>query len=285
MCVLGLLEPLIFCSVPKASLGSVLPPRWQVASQQSGIAWAGRQGLTPCWRIQFPPPLDEISMITFLLQHRTKPQLLSRAWVHTWLKRVWTLPALLGYFLQSLRWRMKGAMIAPSTVIAQLTVHGDAGNLTIGKCCCLGITRMQSHARIQIGNCVVINDGVRLITGSHDIHSPTYDHVFTPIVIEDYAWIATDAMILKGVTIGRGAVVAAGAVVVKNVRPFSVVGGNPAREISSRNIESFNYIPSSWFAPVMAWVGRNPAIEQSEPEKGATVEPTTMSLPTDLLPH
>ena len=66
---------------------------------------------------------------------------------------------------------------------------------------------MQSHDRIQIGNCVVINDGVRIITGSHDIHSPTYEHVFAPIVIEDHAWIATDAMILKGVTLGKGAVV------------------------------------------------------------------------------
>ncbi|WP_345786497.1 acyltransferase [Prosthecobacter sp.] len=224
-------------------------------------------------------------MITFLLHHRTKPQLFSRAWVRTWLKRIWTLPPLLGYCLQSLRWRMKGAQIASSTVMAQLTVHGDARNLAIGDCCCLGITRMQTHERIQIGNCVVINDGVRLITGSHDIHSPTYEHVFAPIVIEDHAWIATDAMILKGVTIGRGAVVAAGAVVVKNVRPFSVVGGNPAKEIGSRNIESFNYIPSSWFAPVMAWVGRNPVIDRLEPAMGAAAEPPTISLPKELLPH
>lgn len=204
-------------------------------------------------------------MITFLLRHRIKPALFSPAWIRTWLKRVWTLPALLGYCLQSLRWRVKGARITPSTVIAKLTVHGNAANLSIGDCCCLGITRMQTHEQIKIGNCVVINDGVRLITGSHDIHSPTYEHVFAPIVIEDHAWIATDAMILKGVTIGRGAVIAAGAVVVKDVRPFAVVGGNPAKEIDTRNIESFQYIPSSWFAPVMAWIGRNPKLRQSEP--------------------
>jgi acetyltransferase-like isoleucine patch superfamily enzyme len=224
-------------------------------------------------------------MIAYLFQNRLKAPLFSPAWVKNWLKRVWTLPSLLGYCWQSMRWRMKGARIAPSTVISKLSVHGDASNLVIGNCCCLGITRMQTHERIQIGNCIVINDGVRLITGSHDIHSPTYEHVFAPIVIEDHAWIATDAMILKGVTIGRGAVVAAGAVVVKNVRPFSVVGGNPAKEIGSRNIESFNYIPSSWFAPVMAWVGRNLVIEQLEPAKGTTTEPPTISLPKELLPH
>ena len=56
--------------------------------------------------------------------------------------------------------------------------------------------------------------------------------------------------------------VAAGAVVVKDVRPFAVVGGNPAKEIGTRNIERFDYIPSSWFAPVMAWVGRNPVMDR-----------------------
>jgi len=197
-------------------------------------------------------------MIAHLFQNRLKPRLFSAAWVKTWLKRVWTLPSLLGYSWQALRWKLKGARIAPSTVISNLTLHGEASNLSIGEGCSIGITRMQAHAGIKIGNCVVINDGVRLITGSHDINSPTYEHVFAPIVVEDYAWVATDAMVLKGVTIGRGAVVAAGAVVVKDVRPFSVVGGNPAKEFGSRDIERFEYLPASWFGPVMAWTGRNP---------------------------
>lgn len=217
-------------------------------------------------------------MIAFLLQHRTRPALFSRAWLRTWLKRLWNLPALLGYALQSLRWRLRGARIASSSVISHLTVHGDASHLRIGECCCLGITRMQTHERIEIGNCVVINDGVRLITGSHDIHSPTYDHVFSPIIIEDHAWIATDAMILKGVRIGRGAVVAAAAVVTRDVPPFTVVGGNPAREIGTRRIESFDYIPSSWFGPVMAWVGRNPRL-QAHAELEDAPSPSASPLP------
>lgn len=225
-------------------------------------------------------------MISFLFQHRLKPRLLSPAWMKTWLKRVWTLPALLGYCWQSMRWRMKGARIAPSTVISNLTLHGDATNLSIGNCCCLGITRMQSHAEIKIGDCVVINDGVKVITGSHDIHSPTYEHVFAPIIIEDHAWVATDAMILKGVTIGRGAVVAAGAVVIKDVKPFSVVGGNPAKAIGTRNIESFEYIPSSWFGPVMAWVGRNPALEGFQSPRGNAVNvPAPLPSGVELLPN
>ena len=205
-------------------------------------------------------------MISFLYTHRLKPRPLSPAWFKTWLKRVWTLPELLRYCLHTLRLRLRGAHIPASTVLAGLTVHGDARNLHIGECCCIGVSRMQAHARIQIGDCVVINDDVKIITGSHDIHSPTYEHVFTPIIVEDHAWIATGAMILKGVKIGRGAVVAAGAVVVKDVRPFTVVGGNPAKEIGTRNIQRFEYIPSSWFAAVMAWVGRNPALGFHQPE-------------------
>lgn len=224
-------------------------------------------------------------MITFLYRHRLKPRLFSREWLKTWLKRVWTLPGLLGYCVQSLRLRLRGAQIPASSVLARLTVHGNAANLSIGRCCCVGVARMQAHARIKIGDCVVINDGVRIITGSHDIHSPTYEHLFSPIVIEDHAWIATDAMILKGVTIGRGAVVAAGAVVVKDVRPFAIVGGNPAKEIGTRNIERFDYIPSSWFAPVMAWVGRNPVIEHLEPARDATADHAGPLPATELVPH
>lgn len=217
-------------------------------------------------------------MISFLYTHRLKPRPLSPAWFKTWLKRVWTLPELLRYYRHTLRLRLRGAHIPASTVLADLTVHGDARNLHIGECCCIGVSRMQAHARIQIGDCVVINDDVKIITGSHDIHSPTYEHVFTPIIIEDHAWIATGAMILKGVKIGRGAVVAAGAVVVKDVRPFTVVGGNPAKEIGTRNIQRFEYIPSSWFAAVMAWVGRNPALDFRQPE--ISVSPAPVAAPS-----
>ena len=52
-----------------------------------------------------------------------------------------------------------------------------------------------------------------------------------PIVIEDRAWIGFNAIILKGVTIGEGSVVAAGAVVTKDVEPYTVVAGNPARVV------------------------------------------------------
>ena len=60
--------------------------------------------------------------------------------------------------------------------------------------------------------------------------------------IEVYVWVGRRCIILPGVTIGKGAVIAAGSVVVKDVEPFAVVGGNPAKFIKYRNIERFEQL-------------------------------------------
>ena len=91
-------------------------------------------------------------------------------------------------------------------------------------------------AKITIGNDVCIGEDVRLLTGSHDIGSSTFNLVVKPITISDNVWIATGAIVLPGVTIGEGAVIAAGAVVTKDVAPWTVVGGNPARVIRQRRL-------------------------------------------------
>lgn len=88
--------------------------------------------------------------------------------------------------------------------------------------------------KITIGDNVCIGEGVKLLSGSHQLESQYFDLITKPITIKDNVWIATDAIILPGVTIGEGAVVAAGAVVSKDVEPWTVVGGNPARFIKKR---------------------------------------------------
>ena len=89
-------------------------------------------------------------------------------------------------------------------------------------------------AKITIGDNVCIGEDVRLLTGSHDVESPHFDLVIKSITVGDNVWIATGAIILPGVKIGEGAVVAAGAVVTKDVEPWTVVGGNPAKFIKKR---------------------------------------------------
>lgn len=86
-----------------------------------------------------------------------------------------------------------------------------------------------------IGNNVSISHRVSIVTGSHDSNNRFFAERHLPIVINDYAWIGVNATILQNVTIGEGAVVAAGAVVTKDVPPFAIVGGVPAKVIGQRN--------------------------------------------------
>ena len=88
--------------------------------------------------------------------------------------------------------------------------------------------------RIEIGEWASIGEDVKLLTGSHDVNSSEFRLITKPIVIGDMAWVATSAVVLPGVTVGEGAVVAAGAVVTKDVAPWTVVAGNPARIIKKR---------------------------------------------------
>jgi maltose O-acetyltransferase len=118
------------------------------------------------------------------------------------------------------------------------------------------------HASVRIGNCAVINDHCRLLTGSHDVHAPNWELVAEPIVIGDYAWIGLGAILLPGVTIGRGAVVGAGAVVSKTVDPMVIVAGNPARPIGRRNAPRLTYRPSTSSALFEAWLGPAASDEQ-----------------------
>ena len=94
----------------------------------------------------------------------------------------------------------------------------------------------QDQGGITIGAGSLIGHNVVLATINHDL-SPlnNRENHYAPIVIEDHVWIGSNATILPGVTIGRWAVVGAGAVVTKDVEEFTVVGGVPAKEIRKVN--------------------------------------------------
>ncbi len=94
----------------------------------------------------------------------------------------------------------------------------------------------QDQGGITIGDGSLIGHNVVLATINHDL-SPlnNRENHYAPIVIEDHVWIGSNATILPGVTIGRWAVVGAGAVVTKDVEEFTVVGGVPAKEIRKVN--------------------------------------------------
>lgn len=92
----------------------------------------------------------------------------------------------------------------------------------------------QDQGGITIGNDVLIGHNVVIATINHDLApSQNRKNHYAPITISNNVWIGSNATILPGVTIGEWAVVAAGAVVTKNVEPYTVVGGNPAKLIKT----------------------------------------------------
>lgn len=93
---------------------------------------------------------------------------------------------------------------------------------------------IDARGGVRIGNGVSVSHYVKIVTGTHDIMSRRFDGAFRPVKIGDHVWIGIGATILPGVTIGDGAVVAAGSVVVHDVDRYCVVGGVPARKIKSR---------------------------------------------------
>lgn len=98
---------------------------------------------------------------------------------------------------------------------------------------------------LVIGDNVDIAQDVNIWTLEHDYNDPYYTAKGKSVVIDDFVWIASRATILPGVHVGRGAVVAAGAVVTKDVPPMTIVGGVPARVIGKREVEP-KYRLGSW---------------------------------------
>lgn len=94
---------------------------------------------------------------------------------------------------------------------------------------------LDARGGLTIGDNTNISSHVKIITGSHDIDDPDYTADFKPVKIGKRCWLGTGAIVLQGVNIGDGAVVAAGAVVTKNVAPYTVVGGVPAKKIKDRS--------------------------------------------------
>lgn len=122
---------------------------------------------------------------------------------------------------------------------ALLMTYG--GDITIGECCSINpYSVLYGHGNLTIGNNVLIAGHCLIIPSNHnfsDITKPINRQGETRkgIIIEDNVWIGSGCRILDGVRIGQGAIIAAGAVVNKDVLPNTIVGGVPAKLIKTRN--------------------------------------------------
>lgn len=132
-------------------------------------------------------------------------------------------------------YKILGASIGKDTVIFRRAEVLLPMKLNVKNNTSIGwFTLLDARGGICIGANVNIASYSKLITGSHDVSDPNFTAKFLPITIGDYVWIGTGATILQNVTIGDGAVVAAGAVVTKDIPPYEIWGGVPAQFIKKR---------------------------------------------------
>lgn len=111
-------------------------------------------------------------------------------------------------------------------------------NLVMGKNSCLSSeVDCYNVDLVSIGDNAIISQKSYLCTASHDITNSLHPLITAPIIIKDQAWITAECYVGMGVTIGQGAVVGARAVVTKDIEPWTVVAGNPARFIKKRIIK------------------------------------------------
>jgi putative colanic acid biosynthesis acetyltransferase WcaF len=110
-------------------------------------------------------------------------------------------------------------------------------NLTMASGSCIGPqAEVYNVARVTLGEQAIVSQKSYLCTAGHDIREPDLPLTAAPIVIGNRAWVAASAFVGPGVAIGEGAVVAACAVVIRNVAANAIVGGNPAKVIGDSAI-------------------------------------------------
>ena len=133
--------------------------------------------------------------------------------------------------------RMFGAKIGQGCVVKSSCEIWQPWKLEIGD-----YVALSEHVicytvdRIKIGSQTAVSREAFLCCASHDVSSPMMEVTCSPITIGANCWIAGRAIIMPGVTVGDGAVVAAGAVATKDVEPWTIVGGNPANFIKKREL-------------------------------------------------
>lgn len=157
-------------------------------------------------------------------------------WYLTWgLLASWTPPP----FHPWRRFLLKlfGAKIAPTALVYGSARVWYPPNVEICHCAIVGgLANLYSVEKITIGDYAIVSQGANLCTAGHDIEDVDFQTVARPIVIGRRAWIATEAFIGPGVSVGEGAVLGARGCAFKDLDPWTVYRGNPAEQLRPRKI-------------------------------------------------
>jgi maltose O-acetyltransferase len=194
-------------------------------------------------------------VLTSLWRHRERPAFLSGEWVRAWAKRFWNFPSVLSCEIRTFKLRRRGAHIGDDVFLSPANIAGTLSKFSVGDETFLGRVSIQVHDQVTIGRRVCINDGAIILSASHRVDDPAWSSFSKPVIIEDYVWIAVGALVLPGVRIGRGAVVGAGAVISRDMPPYSVAAGNPARVTEGKRSRDLDYSPVGSLAGYRAWRG------------------------------
>lgn len=137
--------------------------------------------------------------------------------------------------------RLFGAKLGSNVNIYSSALIYYPWNLEVGNDSSIGEWALiYNLGPVCIGARSTISQRAHLCAGTHDYRNPELPLMKPPIVIGDEVWVCADVLIGPGTTIGRGAVLAAGAVVSKDVKGWSVVAGNPAKFIKTRELEGMS---------------------------------------------
>ncbi len=146
------------------------------------------------------------------------------------------------HFVRKFFYIMAGMKIGRGSVIHMWANFFEPNGIIIGEDTIVGDHAfLDGRASLYIGNHTDIASSVMIYNSEHDLENEDFSAREEPVQIGDYVFIGPRAIILPGVKIGKGAVVAAGAVVTKDVPDFAIVGGVPAKVIGERKNKNPNY--------------------------------------------
>ena len=166
-----------------------------------------------------------------------KYKLYKTLWMIVWHALVRPFPRASASKFETILLRLFGAKIGKKCNIYSSAKILIPYNLVIGDNVTLADRLLiQNTAMVEIKTNSIISQGTYICAGTHNIYSTKFDTIRKPIRIGENVWVAAECFIAPGVTIGEGAVVGARACVFRDVAPWTVVGGNPAKFIKERKI-------------------------------------------------
>lgn len=144
--------------------------------------------------------------------------------------------------VRRLMYRLGGIKIGHGSTLHMGARFYNPRNIVIGQDTIIGEgVVLDGRDRLIVGNHVDFASQVMIYNSKHDIDDEYFSPVNAPVVIEDYVFVGPRAMIMPGVKVGKGAIIAAAAVVTKDVPAYAIVAGVPAKVIGERKLKELHY--------------------------------------------